>query len=105
MLCGWFVMQWTISKSHENIGEGGEKLRQKGRFVDSTITTSFIRHYHLLWSPFKAPPQTRYTHVHGLSTRYIGKESLAQNRALASVLEREKKILEARTASDVSQTR
>jgi len=26
---GWYVMQWAISKSHESIGERGEKLRIK----------------------------------------------------------------------------
>ena len=25
---GWYVMQWAISKSHENIGLRGEKLRE-----------------------------------------------------------------------------
>ena len=33
MIGGWFVMQWAIAKSHENIGERGEKLREKGRYI------------------------------------------------------------------------
>lgn len=26
---GWYVMQWAISRSHENIGQNGEKLRDR----------------------------------------------------------------------------
>ena len=29
VVVGWFVMQWAISRSHENIGLNGEKLRNR----------------------------------------------------------------------------
>jgi len=29
VVSGWYIMQWAISKAHENIGEQGEKLKIK----------------------------------------------------------------------------
>ena len=104
MIGGWFVMQWTISKSHENIGERGEKLRQKGRYV-----APLLRSFSLFGATPRTappPPPPAFPPVHTIATtRYIGQESLPQNKALASVLEREKRALDAQTTGDAGRAR